>query len=92
LARAAGGAAASPLRRAAADFGARFQSARAAQTASGGQAGAAAPAPSGEGPPAWARRLRREQALGQGVSAATHAVRDGDSGGPGASIDLSEGS
>ena len=92
LARAAGGAAASPLRRAAADLGARFQSARAAQAASGGQAGAAAPAPSGEGPPAWARRLRREQALGQGVSAATHAVRDGDSGGPGASIDLSEGS
>lgn len=92
LARAAGGAAASPLRRAVADFGARFQASRAAQSAGGAQIAPDASAAASEGPPGWARRLRAEQALGQGVAAATHAVSDGDSGGGGASIDLSEGS
>ena len=41
--------------------------------------------------PAWARRMKRAQAVNQGVSAATHAVRSGDSAGGGASVDLSEG-
>ncbi len=41
--------------------------------------------------PAWARRMKRAQTVNQGVSAATHAVRSGDSAGGGASIDLSEG-
>ncbi|UVO27187.1 P-type conjugative transfer protein TrbL [Bradyrhizobium arachidis] len=40
--------------------------------------------------PAWARR-KRAQTVNQGVSAATHAVRSGDSAGGGASVDLSEG-
>ena len=44
-----------------------------------------------EGPPAWARRMKRAQTVNQGVSAATHAVRSGDSAGGGASVDLSEG-
>jgi type IV secretion system protein TrbL len=42
-------------------------------------------------PPAWATRLKRSQTVGHGVSAATHAVRSGDPGGSGASVDLSEG-
>jgi type IV secretion system protein TrbL len=42
------------------------------------------------GPPAWARKLRREQAITHGVSAAAHAVRSGDPGGSGPGVDLSE--
>ena len=41
--------------------------------------------------PAWARRMKRAQTVNQGVSAATHAVRSGDSTGGGSSVDLSEG-
>ena len=57
-------------------------------------AGSAAPATNSSSPgnpPAWAARLKRSQTVGHGVSAATHAVRSGDSGGGGASVDLSEG-
>jgi type IV secretion system protein TrbL len=43
-----------------------------------------------EGPPAWARRIRRSQTLSHGASAATHAIRSGDHGGSGASVNLSE--
>ena len=42
-------------------------------------------------PPTWARRMKRAQTVSHGVSAATHAVRSGDSAGGGASVDLSEG-
>jgi type IV secretion system protein TrbL len=42
------------------------------------------------GPPAWARRMRRQQAISHGVSAAAHAVRSGDHGGGSASVDLKE--
>jgi type IV secretion system protein TrbL len=41
--------------------------------------------------PAWARRMKRAQTVNQGVSAATRAVRSGDSAGSGSSVDLSEG-
>ena len=44
-----------------------------------------------DAPPPWARRMKRAQTVSQGVSAATHAVRSGDSAGGGASVDLSEG-
>src|ERR1700751_4976895 len=44
-----------------------------------------------DAPPAWARRMKRAQTANQGVSAATHAVRSGDSAGGGSSVDLSEG-
>ena len=57
-------------------------------------AGSAAPATNSSSPgnpPAWAARSKRSQTLGHGVSAATHAVRSGDSGGGGASVNLSEG-
>jgi type IV secretion system protein TrbL len=46
---------------------------------------------SSDAAPAWARRMKRAQTVNQGVSAATHAVRSGDSAGGGASVDLSEG-
>jgi len=57
-------------------------------------AGSAAPATnssSAGSPPAWAARMKRSQTVSHGVSAATHAVRSGESGGGGASVDLSQG-
>ena len=47
--------------------------------------------PSAGGPPAWATRMKRSQTVSHGASAVTHAVRSGDHGGGGASVDLSEG-
>ena len=80
VAQAGGSAIASPLRRAAAS--------------SAGQAANAAASSSsfspGE-PPAWATRMKRSQAVSHGSSAAIHAVRSGDQGGGGASVDLREG-
>jgi type IV secretion system protein TrbL len=48
-------------------------------------------APSTGSPPAWATRMKRSQTVSHAASAATHAVRSGDAGGGGASVDLSEG-
>ena len=45
------------------------------------------PAGSG-GPPGWARKLRREQMMSHGASAAAHAVRSGDHGGGSTAVDL----
>ena len=102
VARAAGSAAASPLRRAAASASEAVKAshaagARAGFAATGGAsslgsvagASAAMAAPAGS-PPAWARSMRRSQAMSHGVSAATHALRAGDSPGSGASVSLSE--
>ena len=64
----------------------------AASNASGaGQGGASAGTSPAADPPAWARRMKRSQTVSHGASAATHAVRSGDHGGGGASVDLSEG-
>ena len=49
-------------------------------------AGSSTAAPGG--PPAWARSLRRQQAISHGVSAAAHAVRSGDHGGGSTGVDL----
>jgi type IV secretion system protein TrbL len=58
--------------------------------ASEDSAGAAAPASSAsDGPPAWAKRMKRSQQLTHGVQAAAHAVRSGDSHGGGSSVNLS---
>ena len=43
------------------------------------------------GPPAWAQRMRRNQAIHHGATAAANALRSGDSHGGGHSVDLSEG-
>ena len=50
----------------------------------------AAPSPAADGPPAWARRMKRSQTLSHSVTAAAHAVRSGDSHGGGSSVNLSE--
>jgi len=56
----------------------------------GAFAAAATQSSSTSGPPDWARRMRREQAISHGVSAAAHAVRSGDHGGGSTSVDLKE--
>ena len=55
------------------------------------QSGASAGTSSAAEPPAWAARMKRSQTVSHGVSAATNAMRSGDHGGGGASVDLSEG-
>ncbi|MCP1848159.1 MULTISPECIES: P-type conjugative transfer protein TrbL [unclassified Bradyrhizobium] len=57
----------------------------AAEAASPGAASSAS-----DGPPAWAKRMKRSQQMSHGVSAAAHAVRSGDSHGGGSSVNLSE--
>ena len=79
---------ASPLRRAGSSLASSFEAGGRA-AADGTEAGAAPEAR--ETPPAWARRMRRSQAASHGASTAIHAVRSGDYGGGGSSIDLSEG-
>jgi type IV secretion system protein TrbL len=79
----------SPLRRAISD-GAQ-SGARAAYAATGGRmAGGALPAPANDGPPDWARRMKRQQSLQHGLSTAAHVVRSGDHGGGGTVVSLSE--
>jgi type IV secretion system protein TrbL len=63
---------------------------RAFGTGSGGMAGASAGATPAGGPPEWAQRMRRHQAMSHGITAAAHAVRSGDHGGGSTSISLSE--
>lgn len=105
VARAAGAAATSPLRRAASQAADSMKSsfsdgAKSAFVATGGtstmgsigaSAAEAAPSQAADGPPAWARRMKRSQALSHGLTAAAHAVRSGDSHGGGSSINLSGG-
>jgi type IV secretion system protein TrbL len=43
------------------------------------------------GPPAWAQRMKRNQTINQGISAADHAIRSGDRPSGGSGVDLSEG-
>ena len=85
-------AAMSPLRRAASSLKSSFEAGGSSATGEGSPAGADAVAsPSSAGnPPAWARRMKRAQTINHGTSAATHAVRSGDHGGGGASVDLSD--
>lgn len=96
VARSGAGVAVSPLKKMA---GAMRESARGgartAIEASGGAINGGAvdmvPASASSDPPAWAKRMKRFQSLHHGTTAATHAVRSGDSHGGGASINLSEG-
>jgi len=104
VASATGSAIVSPLRNAAARIAAGARASHAAGTrasfaATGGTSsmgsigGAAAPtaAANPDSPPAWARAIRRNQMMSQGLAAAGHALRAGDSPGGGASVSLSEG-
>jgi type IV secretion system protein TrbL len=88
-------AAMSPLRRAASSLKSSAEGGGQGATGEGSLAGADAASTSAAStagnPPAWARRMKRAQTLSQGTSAAAHAVRSGDHGGSGSSVDLSEG-
>ncbi|MBN9247454.1 MAG: P-type conjugative transfer protein TrbL, partial [Hyphomicrobium sp.] len=53
-------------------------------------AAAASPSSATDGPPAWAKRMKRSQHMSHGVQAAAHAVKSGDSHGGGSSVNLSE--
>jgi type IV secretion system protein TrbL len=55
---------------------------------SGGAANASTA--SSSSPPAWAKRMRRGQAIGNAVSTTANAVRSGDHGGGSTNLDLSE--
>jgi type IV secretion system protein TrbL len=92
VAQAGASAATSPLRRAAASLRESFAAGGQAATggASTGDAGAAAQG-GASGPPAWASRMKRNQTINQGVSAADHAIRSGDHPSGGGGVDLSEG-
>jgi len=86
-------AAVSPLRRAAASLKESFAAGGRAATGSGSPGGTSGSTAQGEpsGPPAWARRMKRNQAISQGTSAAHQAIRAGDHPSSGGGVDLSEG-
>ncbi|MHB0713263.1 P-type conjugative transfer protein TrbL [Roseomonas mucosa] len=100
--RAAGSAAASPLRRsvasvkssfaegAKAGFGATGGSSTAGGVASAGEAAPVSAPTTSAGAPEWARRMKRNQTVSHGISAAAHDLRSGDSHGSGSSVNLSE--
>ena len=105
VAKAAGSAAVSPLKRAAARASESVKSSfsegakssfemtggsSTMGTFGGGDAASTTSAPAANGPPDWAKRMKRSQSLSHGVSAAGHAVRSGDSHGGGSSVNLSE--
>ncbi|MCR8493051.1 P-type conjugative transfer protein TrbL [Brucella anthropi] len=105
VARAAGAAAVSPLKRAAGRAAESVKSslsggAKASFSATGGSStmgaipdspmASGAAATPGDGPPDWARRMKRAQSLSHGATLAAHAVRSGDSHGGGSSVNLSE--
>ena len=93
----AGNAVMSPLRRAAASMRESFAAGGRFVTREGGEASAApgaGPPPSqaeSSGPPAWARRMKRNQAISHGVGSAHQAIRSGDHPASGSGVDLSEG-
>ena len=58
---------------------------------SAGRAGAGNGTPAAsDSPPAWARAMKRRQAVSHGASALGHTLNSGDSHGGGSSINLSE--
>jgi type IV secretion system protein TrbL len=86
----------SPLRRAAGSLKNSFEAGGQAAAGKGSLVGTDAAASSAassvnSSAPAWARRTKRAQTINHGTSAAAHAVRSGDHGVGGASVDLSEG-
>ena len=93
MVRAAGTAVSSPLKRASASMQSSFSAGGRAAEATGGMG----PTASGGGgttssdpAPAWAKRMKRGQAMSHGVSTAAHAIRSGDAHGGGSSVNLSE--
>lgn len=87
VASAAAGAMSSPLRSAASHLQSSFDSGAGVSSAGSMSASAS----TSDGPPDWARRMRRNQIISHGASSAVHAVKSGPEGGGGSSVDLSEG-
>jgi len=88
-----GSAIASPFRRAAASMKQSFEAGGRAVSGDGAaeaEAGASSTSSDPGSPPAWAKRMKRSQAMTHGVQAAAHAVRSGDAHGGGSSVNLSE--
>ena len=95
----AGSVIASPFKRAAASMKDSFQAGERSVTGepASGASNESADAPSAssssasaDGPPAWAKRMKRGQQASHGIQAAAHAVKSGDSHGGGSSVNLSE--
>jgi type IV secretion system protein TrbL len=87
--KSAGNAAMSPLRKAASSIRESFAS------GGGGASGAATTASSAatkstDGPPAWAKAMKRRQTVTHGVSVASHTLKSGDSHGGGAGPDITQ--
>ncbi|MCW6530729.1 P-type conjugative transfer protein TrbL [Sphingomonas sp. MMSM20] len=87
IGRAAGNTAASPLRRAAAALRSNFEAGKAAAA---GDAVAVPATTGGDGPPAWAKAMKRRQTVSHCASVASHTLKSGDSHGGGAGPDLSQ--
>ncbi|MEL6644908.1 MAG: P-type conjugative transfer protein TrbL [Pseudomonadota bacterium] len=78
----------SPLRRAIAEG--RQVGAEHAYRATGGHFASANNSPANDGPPPWARQMKRQQAMQRSMSTAAHIVRASDNAGGGTVISLSE--
>jgi type IV secretion system protein TrbL len=91
VAQAGASAAASPLRRAASNLRSSFNAGAQAATQRPAPGGGPQPPGVSGSPPPWAQRMRRQQTMSHGASTATNALRSGDQGGSGHSVDLSEG-
>jgi type IV secretion system protein TrbL len=85
-------AAISPLRRAAAALRESFAEGGQAVTGGGASTVGGTPISGGSaGAPAWAKQMKRGQAIRSGASAAHNAIRSGDGASGGSSVNLSEG-
>ncbi|KAK0329703.1 hypothetical protein LTR94_035697, partial [Friedmanniomyces endolithicus] len=73
-----------------AGFGATGGSSTAGSVGDAGEAAPASAPNTSAGAPEWARRMKRNQTVSHGISAAAHAVRSGDGHGSGSSVNLSE--
>ena len=92
VAQAATSVATSPLRRAASNLSESYAAGAQAATQRPAPGGGPSSATSGGGaPPAWAERMRRNQAIVHGASAASNALRSGDQPSGSQGVDLSEG-
>jgi type IV secretion system protein TrbL len=93
MVRAAGSAVSSPLKRASASVQSSFSDGGRAAEVTGGMSSSGSiggGAASSDPAPAWAKRMKRGQAMRHGVSTAAHAIRSGDAHGGGSSVNLSE--
>jgi len=91
VAQAGMSAAMSPLRRTISNLSESYAAGARAVTERPAPGGGAPGSSEGNGPPAWAQRMRRHQAMTQGATAASNTVRAGDHPSGGHSVDLSEG-